>query len=29
MTEKERGVIEEAHFPSLWEVHRDFDGNVR
>ncbi|KAJ5192176.1 Helicase C-terminal [Penicillium cf. viridicatum] len=29
MTERERGVIEEADFPSLWEVHRDFDGNVR
>lgn len=29
MTEKERGVIEEADFPSLWEVLRDFDGNVR
>lgn len=29
MTEKERGVIDEADFPSLWEIHRDFDGNVR
>ncbi|KGO66086.1 hypothetical protein PEX1_020520 [Penicillium expansum] len=29
MTEKERGVIEEADFPSLWEVLRDFDGNVK
>ncbi|OQE44825.1 hypothetical protein PENCOP_c002G04829 [Penicillium coprophilum] len=28
MTEKERGLIEEADFPCLWEVLRDFDGNL-
>ncbi|KAJ5826599.1 Helicase C-terminal [Penicillium robsamsonii] len=28
MTEKERGVIEEADFPSLWEVLRDFDALI-
>jgi hypothetical protein len=29
MAEKERGVLEGADFPSLWEILRDFDGNVR
>ena len=29
MTEKERGVLEGADFPSLWEVLPNFDGEVR
>lgn len=28
MVEKERGIVEGAHFPPLWEVSRGQGGNV-